>query len=280
MGGRNAGAFAHKSLSFLAPLGESEHQKTVSSIRTSRSCPRNGFSLLELVLVVAIIGLVYVTMGSGFGSFARFRDRAYIGELVETLEFLHAQAQQDYEFYQIEFDLAQQSWTVGLLEQDLDDPVLNSASSFGGAASSIGPNAAGTAGAGMNAVGGMGALGTAVGIGSLSIELATFLNPPLGSGQSFVPPPAFPSLGEPHRAPGGMRFVDIRTPRGELNAESGERPYLIFSPRGFTEFGVIHLERSDQSSVTLVINSFTGEIDQHEGYREFEWTFEFASEGL
>jgi prepilin-type N-terminal cleavage/methylation domain-containing protein len=205
-----------------------------------------GFTLLELIIVITLMGVMGSTLLGGFGMLNRYREDQFITDLVQTLEFVHSEAKGAQQFYQIEFDLTERSWHVGLLRpEDVDTETVVRDSS----------------------------------VGNLSFELADFINPPLGNSQSFMIPPDFPSLAKPRKMYGTATFQDIITPRGEITADLGEKPYIIFSPRGFTEFAVIHIRRSDETAVTLVINPFTGNVEIHEGYKEFKWQYETA-EGL
>jgi len=206
---------------------------------------QNGFTLLEIMIVVVLMALLALSVSSGFGMLTRYRESQFITDLAQTLEFLHAEALSSQQFYQIEFDLVKKSWHVGLLqpEEELPNP----------------------------------APGTGVGI--ITMELADFLNPPLGNAQSFMIPPDFPSLAKERIMPGTGGFVDIVTPRGKITPQTGEKPYVIFSPRGFTEFAVFHITLQNGTFITLVTNPFTGEIEIHDGYKEFKWTYD-TPEGL
>jgi hypothetical protein len=193
--------------------------------------------------------MVSIAMGlsGGVGLLTRYREDQFISNLVQTLEFLHTESHSSQQYYQIEFDLIEKSWRVGVLQPDM--ALLNSNTN------------------------------EAIGVGSLTLELSEFLTPPLGNGQSFIPPPTFPSLAQPHIMPGTGKIVDIHTPRGEITPESGMKPYIIFSPGGFTEFAVIHILRSAEQHTTLVTNPFTGAIETHSGYKEFKWNYD-SPDGL
>lgn len=206
---------------------------------------QGGFTLLEIVIVMVLMALLAGSVSSGFGLLNRYRESQFITNLAQTLEFLHAEALSSQQFYQIEFDLVRKSWHVGLLQTEDQQ-------------SSAVP---------------------ATGVGILTMELAEFLNPPLGNAQSFMIPPDFPSLAQERLMPGTGGFADIVTPRGKITPETGEKPYIIFSPRGFTEFSVIHLVLENGTFITLVTNPFTGEIEIHDGYKEFRWSYD-TPEGL
>jgi len=211
----------------------------------NNSPTENGFTLLEIIVVVTLMAILGFSLSSGFGLLTRYREAQFITDLAQTLEFLHAEALSTQQFYQIEFDFTKKSWHVGLLQPE--DQEQN--------------------------------LPPAAGVGILTLELADFLNPPLGNAQSFMIPPDFPSLAKEKIMPGSGGFADIITPRGEITPQTGEKPYIIFSPRGFTEFSVLHIALENSTFITLVTNPFTGEVEIHNGYKEFRWQYD-SPEGL
>jgi hypothetical protein len=172
----------------------------------------------------------------------------------ETISFLHYQALADQQMYQLEIDLAKNTFKVGQLT-DIGPPDPQAAQTLQDA-------------------------------GVLSLELALMLNPSVGSDQLFSAPESFPSLAEPIQLPSDMEFMDVRTMRGMVtppNSSAAEdsstdpnRPgvaYIRFSPRGFSEFAVIHIRLADKKEVSLLVNPFTGEATIIRGYKDFEWTY-------
>jgi hypothetical protein len=70
-----------------------------------------------------------------------------------------------------------------------------------------------------------------------------------------------------------MQFLDVMTPRGKSETgDKRENPFLIFSPRGSSEFGVIHLALGPGKPVTILVNPWTGMAEVYREYKEFEWT--------
>lgn len=209
---------------------------------------QSGFTLIELVVVIIIFAVVITLVGTRTGSFGFWNQEGFIRKLSETISFLHYQALADQATYQIEIDLDKQEYRVGVLRADED----------------ISPQFA----------------ALAQDAGNVTLELAAFLNPSLGSAQSFIPPPDFPSLAEPVKFPDGVVIDSVTTMRGNVlpsgkGADSDDlsgTAYLRFSPRGFSEFAVFHLKNRDQD-MTLLVNPFTGKVDIIREYREFEWTF-------
>ena len=213
--------------------------KKRSEKSTSRS--DRGFTLLELIVVVLIIGVASTLMALRLGTFTFWEHEGFIRKLSETIAFLHHHAVVDQTFYRMEFNFEDRSYTVGAIrvEDDSTSELIDLASE----------------------------------LGILSVELAAFMSPSLGKTQSVIPPPSFPSLAEPVVAPRGVSFQDIRTMRGRQEPGDGVRPYIMFSPRGFSEFSVIHIRLTGEAVVTILVNPFTGNTEILREYKDFEWTY-------
>ncbi len=202
-----------------------------------------GFTLVELVVVLVIIGLAFGVIIPKTGPFAYWRQEGFLRELSDTLTFLHQQAVADQAFYRMEFDLEANTFVVGAIRPESD---LN----------------------------GQGIQGIAEDAGNLTLELAAYLNPSLGSTYTVIPPPSFPSLGEEKHLPDGITVQDIRTRTGKFTASDAKKVALMFSPRGFSEFAVIHLQLARQQQATILLNPFTGSTDLYREYKDFEWTYD------
>ncbi|MBX7145182.1 MAG: type II secretion system GspH family protein [Oligoflexia bacterium] len=214
--------------------------------QASRSIARGGlsagFTLIELVVVIALIGLIYALVGLRTGTFSFWEEEGFLRRLTETIEFLHHQAVIDQTFYRLDFDLKENTWRVRAVrvEEENENKDLES---------------------------------LATDAGSLSLELASFLNPDMGRSQTLIPAPSFPSLSEPQLLPRGTIIEDIRTMRGRQSATSSDEASIYFSPRGFSEFAVLHLRLNGVNPVTILVNPFTGLTQIFREYRDFEWTY-------
>jgi prepilin-type N-terminal cleavage/methylation domain-containing protein len=197
-----------------------------------------GFTLLELILVVAVIGLVVSLISIRSGTFDYWKEESAIRKLSETLVLLHNQAVMDQAFYRIEFDLKEGSYRVGVMRSEAD--VAQNQTGFN--------------------------------LPILTLELAALLSPSMSGESTMIPPPSYPSLAVPSLLPSTLAFRDIGTPRGTVQRDdNSENPFLIFSPRGFSEFGVIHLITSDERQVTILVNPWTGLAEVYREYKEFQW---------
>ena len=201
---------------------------------------QRAFTFIELIIVIALVAALFSLVGFKTGTFTFWREEGFVRRFSETIQFLHTQAISDQSFYEIEFDLKNNSYTIGVLQEgNGTNPELDS---------------------------------LAGSVGNLSLELASILNPTLGENQSLVPPPSYPSLAKPQTLPPGMTFESIRTMRGIQEAGDG-KAYITFSPRGFSEFAVIHLKQSSGAPITFLVNPFTGLVEIYREFKDFEWTY-------
>ncbi len=188
-----------------------------------------------LIIIAVVTSLAIVRSGS----LDFWKEENFIRRLSETMIFLHYQAVVDQAFYRVEFDLERQTYQVGLLkvEEDIEgDKKLAELSD----------------------------------VGNVSLELSAYLNPSIGSVQTFIPPPSLPSLHEPVMVAGGSKIRDVRTMRGKV---TDGKPFILFSPRGFSEFSVVHLVQSTGRVVTILVNPFTGNTEIYREDKDFEWTY-------
>ncbi|RMD86381.1 MAG: prepilin-type N-terminal cleavage/methylation domain-containing protein [Candidatus Dadabacteria bacterium] len=196
-----------------------------------------GFTLIELSLVILIIGAVLALVGVRTHTFYFWKEEGFLRSLSETIEFLHYQAVMDQAYYRMEIDLDKNLYRVGVMKSEDETAYIKS----------LDPT-----------------------LGNIALELAAFLNPGIGSTATFIPPPSIPSLSKPVHPPSGTRFTEVRTMRGKSNKG---KPYIMFSPRGFSEFSVIHLKQQGGDEITIVVNPFSGRTKIIRGYKDFIWTY-------
>lgn len=212
------------------------------SLRTRRPPVRvqeGGFTLIELILVIVIVGLATGLLSVRLGAFDFWKEQTALRKLTETIVLLNHQAVIDQSFYRLEFDLDQNLFRVGVM-RDED------------------PNITGVAG---------------VNASPLEMEESILLSPSMASGSTMIPPPSIPSLAQPTKLPGRLVMLDVVTPRGKVSRGEGRNaPYLLFYPNGFSDFGVIHISTGENSSLTILSNPWTGIAETYPGYKEFKWT--------
>ncbi len=210
------------------------------SLKTAR-----GLTLIELVAVLALIGVLTTFATWRMGNFDYWREESFIRKFSETIVFLHHQAIFDQMFYALEIDLEnknQPKYKVGVFnpEPSTLTPGTTAASVTGG---------------------------------NLSNSLADFLSPAISVSQTFSPSPTFPSLANAVEFPTGMYIEDIRTMKGKVRGTEGGKAYVMFSPRGFSDFAVFHLRTSKEAPVTILVNPFTGNTEILREYKDFKWTY-------
>ena len=205
-----------------------------------RTC--SGYTLIELVVVFGILGVLLLVVGRATGTFQFWRDEAFLRTFRERLEFLHYRAMADQLYYQMEISLQSNSYRIGVLrdEQEVNNNLQVSADDR---------------------------------VGELSLELADFLNPAVGFGGNLIPPPSFPSLYTWVPLAGGSRFDAVRTRSNQVSRNGSSSQFLVFYPRGFSEFAVFHLTLASTGPMTIVVNPFTGLTQTYRGHKDFRWTY-------
>lgn len=198
-----------------------------------------AFTFIELVLVLVLIGVTFTLISFKSGAYTYWREEGFIRRFSELIQFLHHQAISDQATYHLQINLKDRSYKVGMLYEEPPDPA---------------------------------ALSSLSSVGTLSLELAAFLNPSTSGSGNVVPPPSFPSLAEPQTLPDQMQFENVRTMRGVVEPDQGAA-YISFSPRGFSEFAVVHLRQTSGAPITLLVNPFTGLVDIFREYKDFEWSY-------
>jgi len=207
--------------------------------RSMRAHKERAFTLIELVLVIAIMGLMIGMVSLRLSDVNFWKEEAAVQKLSELVVLLNNQAVMDQSFYRLEFDLEERQYRVGAIRSD----------------SSIMANT------------------TGVNLPPLKLELSALLSPDMGNSATLIPPPSFPSLAQPTTLPGRLEFLDVLTPRGKIETgDKRENPFLIFSPRGSSEFGVIHLALGPDQPITILVNPWTGMAETYREYKEFKWT--------
>ncbi len=204
-----------------------------------------AFTLIELVVVIAIMGAIFSLLGWSSGTFSYWKEEAALRRIIELITFSHNQAVMDQAFYRLEFGFKPDEpsyFRLGMMRpfHDVDNRFALLASQSG----------------------------------QLTFELAVFLNPASDTEQTMIPPSNFPSLAEPTILPPGMVIDSIRTRLGKITPEFDGNAAILFSPRGFSDFAVIHIKLSNGQPITILVNSFTGTTQVFREFRDFEWAYD------
>ncbi len=210
------------------------------SLKGRKRTFQSAFTLIELVIVFLLISITIAVLIIRTGTYSYWRQESFIRQLSDTLVFLHHQAISDQAFYRIEFDLEKQIYSVGAIRPEYDFSNIQNIDFDAGV---------------------------------LTLELASILSPSLGDGSTLIPPPSFPSLAKPVELPPELLITDIKTASGKFTSEDEEKPSISFSPRGFSQFAVIHMETAEEKPVTILVNPFSGNTTIYREYKEFEWTY-------
>jgi len=206
---------------------------------SQRGGKARGFTLIELVLVITIMGLMVGMVSIRLSDMNFWKEEAALKKLSEHIVFLNNQSVMDQSFYRIDFDLENRQYKVSVIKNE--SAILSNP--------------------------------TGANLPPLQLELAAMLSPDMGNESTLIPPPSYPSLAEPTTLPGRMEFLDVLTPRGKVSTgDKRGNPFLIFSPRGTSEFGVIHLALGPDQPVTILVNPWTGLAETFREYKEFKWT--------
>ncbi len=201
----------------------------------------SAFTLIELVVVISIIGIAASIMVIRTGTYDFWQEESFLRRFSETMQFLFHQAVQDGEYYRLELNFRKNTYSVGVMRNE---------------------------GAELEAV------NADTDTGALNQELESFLNPSISQDATLIPPPSFPSLAEPQSLPNSLRFEDVYTMlQGQVNPSLSESASILFSPRGFSEFAVIHFATQEGGQITLLVNPFTGLVQIFRERREFKWSY-------
>lgn len=200
-----------------------------------------GLTLIELLVTITIIALSFVLVGSRLGIANYWKEEGFLRKFRETITFLYQQAVVDQVYYQLQIDFQKQQYQVFAIKPEgaNEDPSLP----------------------------------TQEDVGYLTQELSAILSPAIGENYSLIPPPSFPSLGDPVKIPGELSLNSLKTARGTFDSRETDKAYILFSPRGFSEFAVIHFDQGPEGKVTILVNPFVGSTEIFRTEKDFDWSY-------
>lgn len=243
-------------------------RKSPSTIRPCDSLER-GFSLVELVMVILLVGLMSVVVVSRSDQILFWRDEQSLRTFLNTWEFIFQEASGRHEAYRLVIDLDEQSYWV-LREVRENRTVARQVdylknlrterqrarreqqrqSDLQSVAEEIEQDTDRQA-------------------QSLEVLFFESVYPdPLGNIR-LARPLEFPSLADPTKLSGGVRIIDVKL-QSELR--SSGQVQIRFHPQGAADFALVHFEKSDGSAVSAILNPSTGKLMIQPGYIDYEWT--------
>ena len=83
-------------------------------------------------------------------------------------------------------------------------------------------------------------------------------------------PSELKSLAKPKELTDGLSFQDMRV---EENETDSGRAFIRLSPRGSSQFAVVHFLVEEEANFTVMMNPSTGKVSIKEGYEDFKWTY-------
>lgn len=210
-----------------------------------------AFTLVEVAVVILIIGLVYSLVFSRSSYANYFKQEGFLRQFTETISFLHQRAVIDGRGYKLEINFSD---AIGSNDveywyrvREMPKPNNNN------------PNA----------------LGIPVrSTGILAQKIAALIANDIDFNSEGNAPSNFPSLKDKVRLPENLKIVDIRLKNGLITEHTNEDiPAIFFSPRGFSDFAVIHFENESGGIITVLVNPFSGLCKIFREYKDFEWTY-------
>lgn len=197
--------------------------------------PRSsGFTLIELVLVIIILGVMFTVVARGTGTFAYWKEDAFFRHIREIMSFLHSQAIADQAYYRLEFNTETNKYRVGVLREEGNDQ------------SSV--------------------IECSQDVGALSCDLAFFISPALPENYTLIPPPSYPSLFEPEALPYTLTLSDIK---GGGKTPDTLTKTVDFTPQNSSSGALLYFKADRGSEFTITYNPFTGATELFRERKDF-----------
>ena len=237
---------------------------------------QKAFTLIELAIVLIIMAGLFSLVGNRSGTAIRLKEESAIRQIRETISFLYNQAIADQNEYVFNINIDENgnfSHNVGIIgssssEQgeggDLRDFYYRQISYPKETNRDFSKN---------NKYAPKGKYKAKGFYGTRKEREAKEQEEDELEGRSFSAAPNFPSLAEPKEAPDFLKIKDVVLFDTKYTPQDLDSFQIIFSPKGFVDFSVIHLYNDRGSEYTLLVNPFTGFTELYNEYKDFEWTF-------
>ncbi len=241
-----------------------------SSRSNSRRCRRGdgGFTLVEMILVIILFVFMSGLVVTRFESLMGWRQRGDLRKLIDTWEFLYTQSISRNTGYQLRINLDENSYRVLREVTRTNDDEVQNVDYL----------------ANLRTQGEKKRREEKKLEDSLTME-EEYAREDLRQAQDLETlfyqeifadpngnvrlgtPIEFPKLAEEQKLSPGINIRDLRSPRGEITEGIG---YVRFSPRGASEFAVMHFEVGSQVYTTMM-NPSTGKVLLENGDKKYEW---------
>ncbi len=240
---------------------------------------QKAFTLIELAMVLLIMAGLFLLVGDKSGTAIRLREEGFIRNLRETISFLYNQSIADQTEYVLNIAIAEDgtfSYNVGTMGSGNKGDIMSSGSSdlrtayYQGIAYPKEPEQDVKKKSKYAAKGDYTAKGF---YGTRKEREQKEAEEETEDGKAFRPAQNFPSLATPNLAPNNFKIKDILILENEYTPEDADSVQIVFSPKGFVDFSVIHFFDDRKGEYTLLINPFTGFTEFYNEYKEFEWAF-------
>ncbi len=237
---------------------------------------QTAFTLVELVIVLVIMASLFALVGNRTGTANRIREESFIRQLREVISFLYNQSIADQSEYVLNFNITKEgnfSYNVGTFnsgnneqaeQYDLRNFYYQQISYPKEVKRDMQRN---------NKYAPKGKYKAKGFYGTRKEREEREQQEEMEEGRSFSPAPNFPSLAEEKTAPDFLKIKDIVVFDTKYTPQDIESTQIIFSPKGFVDFSVIHLYNDRGKEYTLQVNPFTGITERYDEYKDFEWTF-------
>jgi prepilin-type N-terminal cleavage/methylation domain-containing protein len=230
---------------------------------------QSGFTLIELVFVIVLIGILGVAAANRIDSVIVWRQKSDIRKFLSTWEFLYTEALARGNGYRLVMNLDNNTYyvrrEVPITRTNVTDvDYLSNLRTKGEQARR--------------------ALEEEEEIQTLDEEFEeedlreglpldvlfyqSLYADPHGS-LRLAQPLEFPSLAKKTTLTNGLRFHKVSTRRG---TDTEGQPFIRFSPRGASDYAVVYFTTEDEHIFTAFMNPATGAISIKEGEHEYEWT--------
>lgn len=229
-----------------------------------------GFTLIELILVISLIGIMSTLAVTRMGSLSQWQQREDLRRFTNTWEMLFNESMATGKAYRLVIDLDNESYHVReeiplnpeelsvtqvdnlanlRLESEQQRRSENEANELPGLEEEYQEQ-------------------QQLSSDLLDRQFQRYVLMSPGSNTRLALPLKFPKLAKPFALAPGLEFLDIKM--ANQQTLDGGSSFIRFSPMGASEFAVVHLKRNDEI-YSVFMNPATGSVRLSAGYEDFTW---------